>query len=208
MIDVTVIPSEKDRLARMVQCALRVGCVVEETTETVEINGERFTAFIVHAEDNLQAISLLNDMARDEAEHDPDIRFLARGFIRHTFGGTSGNLIRTPLSLARTLQNYVRANVAFVTEPGEAFRSAALTLKLGAGDCDDSAHLLVALAMACGMSAKVAPVFDEEGEISHVAARIYVDGTWQWAETTFEADFGEEPRAAAKRLGILREDLK
>lgn len=178
-----------------------MGAAVEVSPSPIQVGDQVFHAVVVEAEDNDHAIAILNALAHDDAT-DPEIVELAHRFLTwaHDFHIDQDKL-------AACLHDYVRSTVDFVTETGEAFRSAALTLKLGAGDCDDSTRCLCALAIACGIEARAVGVRDPDGEITHVAPQLKTRDGWTWAETTFEADFGEEPRSAAKRLGIVREDV-
>ena len=94
------------------------------------------------------------------------------------------------------MQTYVK----FVHEPVETFQSARVTMQTGAGDCDDHARLLYALAVAGNLPAKLV-FFEQDDQPVHVVAQLEdADGTWQWAETTIDAAYGEEPHDALARL--------
>jgi transglutaminase-like putative cysteine protease len=86
--------------------------------------------------------------------------------------------------------------------PGEWFQPVAYTLAHG-GDCEDLAALVVALARALGLPARV--VWMEEDPrlpLNHVSAQIFARGVWLWAEATVPgARLGEEPHAAVARTG-------
>ncbi len=106
------------------------------------------------------------------------------------------------LDAAARLLSAVQGRVRFEPERGEVFRSPRATWERGAGDCDDSATLLAALASAAGLPAELVPM-GAGGAPTHVVARIL----GQWAETTLRgARLGEHPGAALSRLGpsILR----
>lgn len=128
-------------------------------------------------------------LARDAARAalDPFVRTLARELI----GDSSG------LDAAARLLAAVQRRVRFEHESRETFRSPKATWLRGAGDCDDSAVLVAALASAAGLPAELVPM-GAGGEPTHVAARIL----GEWAETTIPgALLGEHPSAALARLG-------
>ena len=109
--------------------------------------------------------------------------------------------------LARFLHAFVLERVRFAREPGERFAGTAATLYFGAGDCDDSARALYALARAAGLRARLCFLVQEE-QPAHVYCQIGAGGQWHNAETTLPAQFGEHPLEAARRLGIqTRPDL-
>lgn len=103
--------------------------------------------------------------------------------------------------------DYVRTRVRFVREAGEVFARSDYTLASGAGDCDDHARPVYALLRAGGVSAGLAFLF-RKGDRGprHVVAVANIKGRgWTWLETTVDAELGEHPYAAAKRLGVVNE---
>lgn len=191
--------------ARRVAIARELGCAVRRAPN-VTMGGEDFGALAIEARDNAHAIELLNALASDDAQHDPTVHDLAWRFVRWVDTRAVDHQHRD-LHLARKIHAFVRTSVRFQPEPTETFRGAALTLKLGAGDCDDHALVVAALARAAGLSATIVGVPNAEGEIAHVATKITVDGVPRWAETTIAAAFGEAPATAAVRLGLVRKDI-
>lgn len=109
---------------------------------------------------------------------------------------------------AGALLRFVQQNVKFEREPVETFQASLVTLQRRAGDCDDSARLLAALARCAGVPARLA-FLSCEGQPVHVFAELHTGSHYEAAETTIAgAALGEDPRAAAHRLGIrLRSDL-
>ena len=66
----------------------------------------------------------------------------------------------------------------------------------------DHARLLYALAVAGNRGAKLV-FFEEDGQPVHVVAMLEdADGSWQWAETTIDAEYGEQPHDALARLDL------
>jgi transglutaminase-like putative cysteine protease len=151
----------------------------------------------LECDDNAHAIDFLNRAASLDAGH-PDLRALAL-WIRRAHG--------EPLAYAQAVQAFVKALVRFVREVRETFQHALYTLQHHAGDCDDHARAVVALARAGGLRATVRGVVNARGAVSHVAPLISDGRAWHWAETTVDARFGEHPRTAAHRLGLERPDI-
>jgi hypothetical protein len=147
----------------------------------------------------------LKDRAEEDAS-DPIVRAYALEILRATAamlgesrsGPTMSRALRD--ALARALWDNVQTFIRFVEEPKETFQAARVTLMLGAGDCDDHALLLFALARAAGVPVQML-FLDEDDQPVHVVDRMAdSDGAWQWAETTVGAEYGEEPLAAVRRL--------
>ena len=111
---------------------------------------------------------------------------------------------------AREVHRYVKENVAFVREAGEVFQGSAYTLGMGAGDCDDHARAVIAIALAGGLPARLALLHrgkkappSERGP-THAVGQLCPSGACAWAETTVDAAYGEAPLDAARRLGLLK----
>jgi hypothetical protein len=79
-------------------------------------------------------------------------------------------------------------------------------MDLLAGDCDDHARLLVALAKAAGVEAELI-FFEADDQPAHVVAVMRDAQGWWWAETTVGAEFGEPPMDAVDRLQAAGVDL-
>jgi transglutaminase-like putative cysteine protease len=156
-----------------------------------------FPIFDLAAEDNAQALRLIDALARFYASREPQLAALAGRVVgRRT----------EPLAIAQVLQEWVQANVAFIPERRERFQNPWLTVQSG-GDCDDHAILTGTLVGLFGLPARAEPIYDKDNAIVHTAERIYVGGGWRWAETTIAAHWDENPRDAAIRLGVARPDI-
>jgi transglutaminase-like putative cysteine protease len=109
----------------------------------------------------------LDGAAREDAEH-PAIRALAARFA-----------MLPPAGRAAALFAFVRWAVAYKMDAwGEEFDGAAITLKRGFDDCDGSARLLVALAIAAGLEARIRAVLTEDGqEFEHCQAELRYPGS-------------------------------
>lgn len=154
--------------------------------------------------DPWSAADLLFTLAEEDAG-DPIVRAWSLEILTATadeLGLALGPTITPELrdAYARALHANVQTYVKFVHEPVETFQSARVTMQTGAGDCDDHARLLYALAVAGNLPAKLV-FFEQDDQPVHVVAQLEdADGTWQWAETTIDAAYGEEPHDALARL--------
>jgi hypothetical protein len=148
--------------------------------------------------DNEAAFRLLCEFSLDDVG-DPVARTLGLD-IRQRFGPDQ-------VRMAKALQQWVKDNITYLPEPTETFQAPWYTVKTGVGDCDDHANLVHAIARNAGLKARVVPVRNKQGKITHACTQISVDGVWSWTETTLDADFDEPPRAAAARLKAGRGDI-
>ncbi len=190
------------QIDRLVKVAHRLGFRVLQGSDTVAVSGDAFRTATVECRDNGDAVRFLNELAKDDAVFDTEVRDLGRAMR-----ASADRKGLSAIDLAKELQDFVRTHVAFAEEQGERFRLPSLTLRLGAGDCDDSARLLASLAIAAGVPARILLVNNSKGEGSHVAAQLWAADRWWWSETTFPADLGEDPREGAVRLGLVRSDV-
>lgn len=183
----------------MIRAARRVGCEIGAGAfEPIQVAGETVYAGTVRCRDNAHAVELLNALADDDAVNDTDLVRFVHGM----------RLTNEPAEVrARAIHRFVKEHVSFSEESGERFRLPSLTLRLGTGDCDDSAHLIASMAMAMGLGGRVVLLPNMRGEWTHVVAQIGYGGAWHWAEATFDADYDEHPHDAARRLGIMRGDV-
>jgi hypothetical protein len=136
---------------------------------------------------------LLRELSEGDVE-DPAVAALA---IKIRMAGSDG---------PRGLHAWVKRTVRFATEKVETFQSAAFTAKTGVGDCDDSERLLWAVARAAGIPVRFV-FFLQGGQPAHVSAQLHDGASWQWAETSVPAYYGEHPLAALRRLGKVRRDI-
>jgi transglutaminase-like putative cysteine protease len=106
------------------------------------------------------------------------------------------------------VQQFVRGFVLYENEPRETFQTAEVTLRRRSGDCDDHARLVVVLARALGIPARLV-ILRKDGIPVHAVAQLADrSGVWHWAETTIAARWGEAPLDAKRRLGATsRADL-
>lgn len=123
-----------------------------------------------------------------------------------------GNLFReraggAPRVAARVAQRAIQERVAFAPEEGEVFAAPGIVWAARVGDCDDHARLVAATLGAVGIPTRIACLVDDEGNPTHAAAQAWLDGAWEWVETTVPAELGEHPDDAARRGGFTRRDI-
>jgi transglutaminase-like putative cysteine protease len=156
------------------------------------------------------AARLLKALA-DEDAADPVVRAWALDILRAAVATTrpsnDGPTLpaRAMRAFNRSAHRSVQHAIRFVREPRETFQSARVTMQSGAGDCDDHARLLHALAKSIGGHSRLV-FFATQGQPVHVCDELLdpfdsgKGGVWRWAETTVPAAYGEHPRAAFLRL--------
>jgi transglutaminase-like putative cysteine protease len=83
------------------------------------------------------------------------------------------------------LQHFVRDQIRYVAdiESVETLQTPVQTLKLQAGDCDDKATLLNALAAAIGMATRFCAIGVRGGPFSHVMSQVALGRGWINCET-------------------------
>jgi transglutaminase-like putative cysteine protease len=117
----------------------------------------------------------------------PKTRALARRFVAR---------FRLPGERAAAIHDWIARSIIYVQDPGgeEQFADADVVLTREMGDCDDKAGLFVALCLAARLDARLRPVFDTDGEFTHVQAVV------RWS--------GSQRHAAANRDGwIVSEEI-
>lgn len=166
------------------------GCRVVESVDLYDGH----TAFEVECRTHDRKVNLLGSLAESDAEL-PDVRRIAEDV-------TAGS--KTDGERAARLHAFIKQQVSFVKEKRETFSPTLRTLEIGQGDCDDSARALLALLRSMDLPGRLETLPSRaSGAVPlHVAAQIQLDGAWHWLETSIDANAGEHPLMAAKRLGI------
>jgi hypothetical protein len=155
-------------------------------------------------EDPWAAAKFLLRSAKEDAS-DPIVRGWSLAILRHTAEQLGEDLSGSTVSprlldaYALELHHNVQRQIKFIHEPKETFQSARTTMRLRAGDCDDHARLLYALARAGNVRAKMV-FFEVDDQPVHVVDMLRNSRGWRWAETTFAARFGENPYNALARI--------
>lgn len=184
-MSVTPIGPSVDRLRDLARAA---NCEVYSVSSA----GDGCTAVGVRCPTPAAKVCLLATLARDDAQRPAVIR-LAQRIAGRADAGDEG--------IARAIQSYVRRAVRFMPEPRELFQPPERTLELGVGDCDDLARATMALSLAAGQQAGMATLGDPT-DPTHVTAVVMLGGVWRWQETSLDAELGEHPLHAARRLGM------
>lgn len=166
----------------------RVGCRVAKRIDLYD----GATAFEVTCRTHAQKVELLRELAEADADL-PDVRRIAERVV----AGSQSDAER-----ATRLHAFVRDLVSFTKEKREIFSPTLHTLEVGLGDCDDSARALLALLRSLDLPARLKTLPEGGPEPLHVAAQVQLGGQWHWLETSIDAEAGEHPLQAAKRLGI------
>lgn len=171
--------------AASIEAAQGAGCSIVSP----ELGGFRR----VRCPDFSAKVRLLDDVATSDARYDPRVRDLALRLVEGL-----GSL--EPARVGPVLHAAVRDRVRFVGEGIETFQAPIDTWERRAGDCDDFARLLLALARSLGMRAKLVTWEGDPARGGHATVQIHDGNAWRWAEASIKAAWGEEPRAAYRRL--------
>jgi transglutaminase-like putative cysteine protease len=94
---------------------------------------------------------------------------------------------------ANALQIFVRDNIRYVHDmrQAETIQTPDITLSQRAGDCDDKATLLAAMAECVGFSTRFCAIGVRGEDFSHVSAQLLIPGSgWVNAETIPISDNG------------------
>ena len=144
-------------------------------------------------------VQLLDDLAWHDARFDGAVRRAALEIV--------GPLrTREPEEVAPAIHAYVRDRVPYLGEATETFQASADTLKYG-GDCDDSARVILALARSIALPARLNARQGTDGNQGHAFAELWDGSSFQAAEASIPARFGEQPLDALHRLrraGLVR----
>jgi hypothetical protein len=113
---------------------------------------------------------------------------------------------KNDLAAARALWSWIRQNIRFVKDPTnvELIQDPELTaFQIRAGDCDDHAALMAALAASIGIPARLSVIGNDPQNFQHIFAEVQVGGKWIAADTTIKEPFGTRPKlAAVKRYSL------
>lgn len=145
-------------------------------------------AYRVQCPDHAAKLRLLRELATWDSRHPDVLRLAERSYQIAGHDETTA---------AAVIHRLVRDTVSHRREPTERFQATLRTLKIGVGDCDDTARAVYALARAAGFDAELITLGDPP---RHVSAVIRLGGRWRWADASLPAELGEHPLAAARRL--------
>jgi len=139
----------------------------------------------------------------DRSSRRPHVRLKALSILRQANTPNRGARVT-----ARALYNWVRRNIRFVPDPldVETVQDPEVTLRLGAGDCDDHAALLAGLAQNVGIPSRLVVVGENPDRFQHIYAELLLDGRWTPADTTTEFPFGVSPPLPAAKVYSMKGD--
>lgn len=103
---------------------------------------------------------------------------------------------KNQLAEAKKIYRWIASHIRFQKDPVgiETVQSPCVTLRLGVGDCDDHAALLVGMALASGIPARFRVVGYEKDNLVHIWPEVYAKGRWWAADTTEpQRGFGWRP---------------
>lgn len=169
----------------------RTGCTLKRAHR---LDGGHW-GFTIECHTHANKVALLDELADYDARC-PEVRALAERIAQ----AAGGDAMRTAAGIHRLVQGRVR----HIHEAGEVFTHTMRTLEVGRGDCDDTARAIVAMLRAMGIRAHLTTIGNPP---RHVYAEAEIEGRRFPLEATINARPGEHPIDAAKRLGIMREDL-
>lgn len=136
------------------------------------------------------------------SETRPDIRLVALQIVN------SANIPgRDKLAIAGAIHRFVKGRIRYVNDPIgiETVQQPEITLKLGAGDCDDQAALVAALARAVGIPARFAVIGQTPEQFKHIFTELQINGSWLPADTTSPRPFGTPaPNLGVKKVYTLK----
>ena len=128
-------------------------------------------------EDPWDAARFLLDSAKEDAVEEPEVRAWSLAILKHTAAALGEDATGPTISprlrdaFVRELHRNVQRQIKFLHERKETFQSAGTTMRLGAGDCDDHARLLYALARAANVRAKMV-FFERDDQPVHVVVLL------------------------------------
>lgn len=102
----------------------------------------------------------------------------------------------------QALYSWVKQNIRYVKDPVdvETVQDPEATIKIRAGDCDDQAVLMAALAMSIGAAARFVVIGQHRDAFEHVYPEINIYGRWIPADTVASGPFGQAPQAPVKKM--------
>lgn len=125
---------------------------------------------------------------------DPSIRQLAIKIVKSVPG-------KDWRGECEAVQRWVKHNVRYMRDIAgvETIQSPAITVKLGAGDCDDQSVLVGALLGSMGFDIRFVAIGQKYDEYNHVFAEALIPGEgWVTVETTEPVSVGWQPQYVSR----------
>lgn len=107
-----------------------------------------------------------------------------------------------PQPAATAIFDWVKRNIAFIHDPvqTDTLQEPEVTLRYRAGDCDDHAILVAALAETIGIPSRFLVVGASPDRFEHVLCQVWVRGRWATADTAESDQLG----TAVPQLGAIK----
>lgn len=141
----------------------------------------------------------VRELARlvDLSLHRPYIRILAIGILDRA--NTSS---REPVRAAQALFNWVRVRIRYIKDTLniETIQDPEITAKLQAGDCDDHAALLAALALSVGIPVRFVVLGPSRQNFQHIYTEMLCAGRWVPVDTASDLPFGAVKSLPARKI--------
>lgn len=118
-----------------------------------------------------------------------------QSYVASEFGDTAGG------ARIAALRDWIREHIAYVSGQSHAGTTALETFVQRQGVCRDFAHLMITLARASGVPARMASVYapNVTPPDFHAAAEVYLDGAWHLVDATGMATADEMARICVGR---------
>ena len=96
---------------------------------------------------------------------------------------------------ADAIYRWVKENILYVRDPIdiETVADPEMTLRIGAGDCDDHSTLIAAMAAAVGIPVRFRVIGPDPSDFRHIFPELMIDGRWIPADTTASQNLGDRP---------------
>lgn len=119
-----------------------------------------------------------------------------RSFVHEQFGDLAGG----PLIAAQ--RDYIHDRFRYVSGASDTTTTALETFVKRQGVCRDFAHMLITLARASGIPARIASVYapDVQPQDFHAVAEVFLDGAWHLVDPT-----GMAREAEMAKIGVGRD---
>ncbi|MGB3721700.1 MAG: transglutaminase family protein, partial [Pacificimonas sp.] len=119
-----------------------------------------------------------------------------QGFVQAEFGDLEGG------AKIMAMRDWIETKFSYVPGASNADTTALDSFVQREGICRDYAHVLIAMARAATIPARMASVYaiDVEPQDFHAVAEVYLDGEWQLVDPT-----GMAPVDGIARIGVGRD---
>lgn len=138
----------------------------------------------------------------DQAVTGQQIRVVALQILNQA--GTENH---NPAAAAKAIFRWVKHHIRYIRDPIglETVQAPEVTLRLGAGDCDDHSALVAALATTLAIPARFVVVGPSRGRFVHIYPQLFVGDAWRNADTTMRGRFaGAMPKLPVEKIYTVK----